>query len=359
MRADLALVGFGTVGQRFVRLLHDRREQLQQDCDLECRIVAIATRRHGAACCGAGLDGAAASARVESGGSLHELHDAQSGHIPSSPIECIERLAASEAPLRVVVETTTLSMAAGGPATRHVEAALEAGCHVVTANKGPVAFAYRRLAHLAERRALSFLFEGAVMDGIPVFNLVREAMPALTVNGYRGVINTTTQEILSALEGGEEFGPALARMQAAGIAEADPSLDIEGWDAAAKAAALANVLLDADITPHEVLRTGIEGISGETVRAAFTRGKRLRLVASARRGERPVVRPTELPAEDLLAGLGRTANALVLETDVLGELAICQLGGNPTQTAYALVSDLVTIRRRHPARPATRVHRSL
>lgn len=358
MRADIALVGFGNVARTFVRLLQDRSALLLRDYDLECRIVGITTRTHGAAYSSRGLDAIAAALRMESGGSVGDFHSSGAGEPPSS-LECIQRLAASEAPLRVVVETTVLSMDGGEPATGHVEAALSSGCNVVTANKGPIAFAWRRLAALAKESDVSFLFEGAVMDGIPVFNLVRETMPAVRVNGFRGVVNTTTNEIITALETGEEFGPALKRMQAAGIAEADASLDVDGWDAAAKAAALANVLLEAEVTPHQVDRTGISGLSGEAVREVLKRGMRLRLVASARRGERPVVRPAELPAHDLLAGLAGSANALVLETDLLGEVAICQLGGNLTQTAYALLSDLVTIRRRHRAHHAAPARRTL
>jgi homoserine dehydrogenase len=275
----------------------------------------------------------------------------------SGAIECIKRLATSDAPLRVLVETTTLSIEEGRPAIDHVEAALNAGCHVVTANKGPAAFAWRRLQSLAESHGVSFLFEGAVMDGIPLFNLIRETMPAVDILGFRGVINSTTNEVLTALEDGEEFAPALARMQAAGIAEADPSLDIDGWDAAAKAAALANVLFRAGTNPHEVVRTGIGPDSGDAARAAVKRGTRLRLVASARRGERPVVRPVELASADLLAGLRGTANAIVFETDLLGEVAICQLGGSLTHTAYALLSDLVTVRRVLQSRPAAPAHR--
>jgi homoserine dehydrogenase len=134
-------------------------------------------------------------------------------------------------------------------------------------------------------------------------------------------------------------------MQAEGIAEADPSLDVDGWDAAAKAAALANVLFDARITPREVERAGIGEETGPWARAAVGRDARVRLVASARRGGRPVVSPVELARSDLLAGLRGMANALVLETDTLGEVAICQLDGGLTQTAYALVSDLITIGR--------------
>jgi homoserine dehydrogenase len=355
MRADLALVGFGNVGRTFARLLGDRRARLLADYDLDCRVVAIATRTHGCVHSADGVDALVAARRVEAGGLVVDA--AARSTAMSGALECIERLATSDAPLRVLVETTTLSIEEGRPAIDHVEAALNAGCHVVTANKGPAAFAWRRLQSLAERNGVSFLFEGAVMDGIPVFNLIRETMPAVDILGFRGVVNSTTNEILTALEDGEEFAPALARMQAAGIAEADPSLDIQGWDAAAKAAALANVLFEANTNPHEVDRTGIGRDSGDAARSAVKRGKRLRLVASARRGERPVVRPVELASGDLLAGLRGTANAIVFETDLLGEVAICQLGGSLTQTAYALLSDLVSVRRIRQSRPAAPAHR--
>jgi homoserine dehydrogenase len=350
MRVDLALIGFGNVGRRFARLLEEQRHTLLHQHDLDCRIVGIATRTHGAAFAFEGLDAVAAAHAIETGGTVGPPDDRVG--LPRHAVDCIERLAESEAPVRVVVETTTLSIEGGRPAVDHVEAALQSGSHVVTANKGPVAFAYRRLVSLAETSGLSFLFEGAVMDGVPIFNLVRETLPAVTVFGFRGVINSTTNEILTAVEKGEEFAPALRRMQSAGIAEADPSLDLEGWDAAAKAAALANVMLDADVTPHDVDRTGICADTAGAAQAAVARGNRLRLVASCHRGERPVVRPIELPSEDLLAGLRGTANAVVLETDLLGQLAITQLGGSLTHTAYALLADLVTIGRRQQARPA-------
>ena len=174
-----------------------------------------------------------------------------------TPAQLLQRLGESRSPLRVLVETTTLTIADGQPAIGHIDAAIDAGCHVVTANKGPVAFAYRRLRAWPAGAGVSFLFEGVVMDGVPVFNLVRETMPGVTVRGFRGVVNSTTNHILTALESGEAFAPALARMQAEGIAEADASLDVDGWDAAAKAAALANVLMDGELTPHLVHRTGI------------------------------------------------------------------------------------------------------
>ena len=160
----------------------------------------------------------------------------------------------------VVIETTVLDAERGEPATSHVRNALAAGAHVVTANKGPAAFAYHELAALADRAGRAWRFESAVMDGVPVFSLVADAMPAIRVSAFRGVVNTTCGYILAAIERGVPFADALAEMQRPGIAEADPSLDVDGWDAAAKAAALANVLLDARITPHDVDRAGIRDL---------------------------------------------------------------------------------------------------
>jgi homoserine dehydrogenase len=347
MRADLALIGFGNVARRFARVLAEQRNRLHTEYDLDVRVTAIATAGHGHAFRRDGFDPVQAAEQIERGGSLDALHE-PTGPAAASSRDCIELLAASPAPLRVVVETTTLNIRDGTPAIDYVEAAIEAGCHVVTANKGPAAFAYRRLDAKARSRGVAFLFEGAVMDGVPIFNLVRETMPAVTVEAFRGVVNTTTNYIITMLESGEEFEPALAFMQQQGVAEADASLDIDGWDAAAKAAALANVLLGADVTPHDVKREGIGPATGAAARAAMRSGRRLRLVASCRRDATPQVLLQELPAVDLLAGVSGTANALVLQTDLLGEVAVTQLGGDLTQTAYALLSDLVAIRRRLP-----------
>src|SRR5262244_3658146 len=245
MRADLALVGFGNVARRFSRLVEERRDWLSLDYDLDCRVVGISTGAHGAVFDETGLDAVAMAARRESGVSFRDASLPQA----SDSLDVIRRLAQTDAPVKVLIETTTLDITAGQPAIDHVRAALQAGCHAVTANKGPAAFAYEELSALAADRSRSFLFEGAVMDGVPIFNLVRETLPAVQITGFRGVVNSTTNHILSALEDGEGFDAALERMQAAGIAEADPSLDVDGWDAAAKACALANVFMRARTTP--------------------------------------------------------------------------------------------------------------
>ncbi|MCA1583774.1 MAG: homoserine dehydrogenase [Acidobacteria bacterium] len=343
----LALVGFGHVGQRFLRLLDEVADRL----DFDWRLVAIATRRHGCAVDADGIDADRALATMEGRLSLERLdHEPQQ----RSGIDVVRRVTdvladeASEGRL-VTIETTLLDIEQGEPATAHVRASLEGLAHVVTANKGPVAFGYRDLESLAESVDRFFLFEGAVMDGVPVFNLVRETMPGVVVEAFRGVINSTCNYVLAELERGTPFDDAIAAMQAQGIAEADPSHDVDGWDAAAKTAALANVLLDAVITPHQVERTGIRDVTAADASEAVASGRRIRLVASAARHGRTIearVEPELLDGRDPLANLTGTENALYLKTDLLGEIGVVQRTGSVAQTAYALLSDVMRISRR-------------
>jgi homoserine dehydrogenase len=344
---SLALVGFGNVGRRFVRLLDEAADRL----DFTWKLVGIATRHHGSVVDVDGIDATRALSTVESAYSLDRLDDDPRERSGIDLIrQLTERLADECGDGRVVVvETTLLDIDRGEPATAHVRASLEGLAHVVTANKGPAAFAYNDLEALADSVDRVFFFEGAVMDGVPVFNLVRETMPAVVIEGFRGIINTTCHYVLHELERGLRFDDALAEMKSRGIAEADPALDIDGWDAAAKTAALVNVLMGGGVTPHEVLRTGIRDVSPREISDAVTRGRRVRLVASAaRRGGRLEARvePELLDSDDPLASLGPLENALYLHTDLLGDVGIVQRTSTLTQTAYALLSDLSRISRR-------------
>jgi len=344
---SLVLIGFGHVARRLVRLLEETADRL----NFTWRVVGISTRHHGTAVDLGGIDMGRAIATFESAQSLDRLDQSPRER---SGIDVIRQvtggLAEEAAEGRLIcVETTVLDIDRGEPSVSHVRAALEGHAHVVTANKGPVAFSYHELEALAESVDRIFFFEGVVMDGVPVFNLVRETMPAITISGFRGIINTTCHFILSELERGKEFRMAVADMQARGIAEADPSLDVEGWDAAAKTAALVNVLMGSVMSPHHVARTGITGVDGIDVRDAVGRGKRIRLVASAsRQGGRVKARvePEVLDRSDPLYSLDDLDNALYLNTDLLGQVGIVQRSSGLTQTAYALLSDLSRISNR-------------
>ena len=342
-RFDLILVGFGNVGRRLVRLLDELGPALAEECGFTTRVIGIATRSRGSVFDESGLGGGALASRFEAGEPI--------GSADESPLRFLRdalnrSIAVARSGRLIVVELTTLDVATGRPAIEHVQMALQGGAHVVTANKGPAAFAYRQLADEAARADRRFLFESAVMDGIPLFNLKRATLPAVTVTGFRGVVNSTTNYILTAMERGETFTGALEAMQLAGIAEADASLDVDGWDAAAKTAIIANTLLDGDLTPHTVEREGLSAAAADRITSARRIGRRLKLVASGERAGNVVrgrVCLVELPETDLLAQLEGQQNAVLLQTDLLGEIAIVQRGGGLTQTAYGVVSDIAAI----------------
>jgi homoserine dehydrogenase len=216
---------------------------------------------------------------------------------------------------------------------------------VITVNKGPVAFALRSLKALAARKRRLFLHEGAVMDGTPVFNLVERCLPGCRILGFRGTLNSTTNLILSRMEEGLTASAALKEAQALGIAEADARNDVEGWDAAVKGCALANALMGGAVRPTRVRRRGIAGLTTLDARRAARAGTRLRLVVRGTRKKgrvRVTVGPERIPFGDPLSGSGPDA-ALVLETDLMGEIGVLERGATVDQTAYALLSDLLRI----------------
>jgi homoserine dehydrogenase len=333
----LALVGFGHVGRRFAELLGGPYGRILRRAGVTVRVTAIATGRHGLAVDPRGLPLKRALALARAGRSLAPLHRGKA--VPTT------RALVATAPYDLLVELTPLEPHTGEPATAHVAAALRRGRHVVTANKGPVAHAARRLAALARRHGVRFLHEGAVMDGFPIFNLAERSLRGVEVRGFRGVLNSTTTRVLSRMEAGVPFDVALGEAQAAGVAEADPAFDLDGWDAAVKACALANALMGADLRPADVERVSVRGITAEAVEAAAGEGKRWRLVARAERAGRKVtarVAPEELPLGDLLVSDGADG-VLVLETDLMGEVGLWEGAGGVDQTAYAVLSDLLEV----------------
>jgi homoserine dehydrogenase len=335
----IALVGFGNVGRRFVAQLRGPYARALRLAGARVRVTGIATARHGLAIDARGIDLGRALRISMRGASLASLHRGRDVGGVLGFIACV--------PADVLVEITTLDPRAGQPATRHVRQALARGLHVVTANKGPVAFALRSLRALAERKGRLFLHEGAVMDGTPVFNLVARCLPGARIEGFRGTLNSTTNLVLSRIEQGRSREAAVREAQALGIAEADPRNDLEGWDAAVKGCALANALMGASIRPSQVRRRGIAGVSPAGVRRALAAGFRTRLVVRGARSRgrvRVSVGPERVPLGDPLAGSGPDA-ALVFETDLMGEIGVFERGATVDQTAYALLSDLLDVAR--------------
>ncbi len=337
MPRDLRLIfiGFGNVGRALARLLIAKQPLLEDQYALRTRVVGLATGRHGAVKHPAGVDLERALALVEAGGSLKAL----GAPAPSDGKDFLRDVEAD-----VLLESIPVNYASGQPALGYLEAALERNMHVITANKGPVVHGYRRLSDLARRHGRRFLFESAVMDGAPIFSLWREALPAAELTSLRGILNSTTNLILTRMEEGQSYEQALAHAQSIGIAETDPSGDILGWDAAVKVAALVTVLMDTPLTPDRVERRGIDGLTLDDVQAAARDGRRWKLVCSALRtagGITARVRPELVDASDPLYTVLGTSSAVTFTTDVLPSLTITEGDPGPTTTAYGMLADLL------------------
>jgi homoserine dehydrogenase len=327
-------IGFGNVAQRMAAMLTGERNKFPGLADLNLQTVAIFTRQRGALVEQSGIDLAAALERFR-----------KDGAFPPAPMSVIEALQTLD--YDVLVELSTLNIAEKGePALSHVRAALGRKRHVVTANKGPAAFAFRELDNLARKNGVRFLFESAVMDGAPVFNLQRQALRGCRVTGISGILNTTTNFVISRLEKGESMDSAIKIAQELGFAEADPALDIEGWDAAAKIAILANVFLDAGIDPLQVERRGISGLTAVAAREAVASGQRLKLICRAwqeQGGVRATVGVEAVPADHCLATVSGKGAALRLETDMMGPVLIIQENPTLADTAAGVLFDLLTV----------------
>jgi homoserine dehydrogenase len=332
----LALLGFGNVGQALARLLLRKQDEIQSRYQLSFRVTGIATGRHGMAIDMQGLDLQRALDILAAGGSLGEL---SAGPALSDPNDFILACAAS-----LLFECTPVNYADGQPAVNYLRTALQGGLHVVSANKGPVVHAYRELTALAQARGVHYYFESAVMDGAPIFSLFRETLPAADLIGFSGILNSTTNLILTRMETGESFAEAVRYAQSIGIAETDPSGDVDGWDAAVKVAALVTVLMGVPLKPQQVERKGIGAITLEEIGRARERGKRWKLVCTARREGEGVsgrVAPEMVDANSPLYGVDGTSSLIQFETDVLPGLSIVETDPGPETTAYGLLADFL------------------
>ncbi|GAB4574416.1 MAG: homoserine dehydrogenase [Anaerolineae bacterium] len=344
MELKIALLGFGNVNRALARLMLRKVEALKAEHDLSLRVVGISTNSHGRCIDPEGID-LAQALEVYASGSLDALH--------RGAAVADTRAFVAQVPADLVVESTWMDPQTGQPATDLIRAALQRGMHVVTANKGPLAYAHRELRALAREKQLGFFFESTVMDGGPVHAFGREGLPVSTIHRIRGVLNSTTNSILTRLEQGVPFEDALREMQEAGLAEADPTNDIEGWDSALKIVVLANVHMGADLRPADVDRTGIADVTIAQAQAALKDGKRIKLLCEAwREGEtvRARVAPTPLPLDNPLAHVMRTSSAVTFEADTLTELTIIEGDSTPDTTAFGVLADIVNIARgRHLA----------
>jgi homoserine dehydrogenase len=340
MHYKLAFIGFGNVARSLVRLLERKRDSLKREYDITYSITGIATGRHGCAINPDGLDIEKALELVESGQSIFPL----SSFKVDNSLEVIQQSAAD-----IMFENSPVNYDTGQPAIDHATAALNAGMHVSTANKGTVVHAYEELTNLAESKNKKFMFESTVLGGTPIFSTFREAMPLAELISFKGIINATTNIILSRMEDGESFDAAVKYCQSVGVAETDPSGDVDGWDASIKVAALATVLMKTPLKPQDVERKGIREIMPEMVNQAKADGKRWKLVASAERAGDQIkarVAPELVDSSSPLYGMIGSSTGLTFRTDVLPDYSVTVseregMKGGPEETAYGLFADFI------------------
>ncbi len=339
MHYKLALIGFGNVARALARLLV-RKQELLKGQNITFSFTGISTGKHGFAVNPDGIDIQKALELVENGKDISTL----------SVLKVDDSLAViKNSQADVMFENSPVNTQTGQPALDHIRTALGLNMHAITANKGPVVHGYRELTALAESKSRKFKFESTVLGGAPVFSVFREAFPLAELSSLKGIFNATTNIVLSRMETGESYEDAVKYCQSIGVAETDPTNDVDGWDAAIKVAALVTVLMDTPMTPQQVNPTGIRGITSEMIAKAKAEGKRYKLVCFAEKSGDKVtanVAPQLVDAASPLYGMMNSSTGITFRTDVILDYSITQteregMKGGPVETAYGLFADFV------------------
>ncbi len=316
-----------------MQLLLDREQELRDHHGISFCITGIASRRLGWIANADGLDIPDCVERAPS----RAKHCA-----PGADLTNV-RTWLSAARADVLFEATSLNVENGQPAIDHIRAALQHGAHAITANKGPIVHAYRELRDLAAARSKRFFFESTVMDGVPIYSFF-DQLPAIRLHGFHGILNSTTNVILTEMENGLSFDESLKKAQSLGIAETDATHDIDGYDAAVKTAALITVLMDVPIRVEEIEREGIRNLSADAVRSAKKEARPYKLICRADKTEKGIeatVRPERIPQTDPMSQITGTSSYIYFATDIFPGLALTEENPGLYATAYGMLADFV------------------
>jgi len=343
MEYKIALIGCGNVGEGFLQILQEKAGWLKSQHNFEAKVVAICDKFRGNLVVPEGIDLGKLLPLLAHGQRIND-YDPVQGNLSLDPLDMIENIEAD-----IICELTPTDIKTGEPATSYIRKALRCGKHVVTSNKGPAALNYPELVKLARQNNVFFRVEGTVMSGTPVFSLFENGLSGNTVLSIRGILNGTTNFILSRMEESNlTYEEALAEAQKLGYAEADPTADVEGFDALAKVMILASVIFDHPLKMEEVERKGIVGIKPEDIRQALKRNERLKLIAQIKNHGGQItarVAPESLSLADPLARIMGVQNALVFELEPLGQIMIQGPGAGKKETGYAILNDILFIHR--------------
>jgi len=326
---NFCFLGFGNVGRALVRLLVAKTNELRDGYGIEWKITGVATRRMGWLSAQNGLDAAQLLA-----GNLNSI---------STHTGIIDWLQSAQPD--VVFETTSLNPETGQPAIDYLRASLQSSAHTITANKGPIVYAYDELNDIAARVGKRFFFESTVMDSAPVFSLFRETLPAARLRGFTGVMNSTTNVILEAMETGRSFEEGVKAAQELGVAETDPSHDVDGWDATMKLCAITRVILKSRLSPEQVKRQGIRNLTPSIVQRARADGRPYKLVSRLKIAEDKSISATVMPEQvsisEPLGSIRGTSLGGHFELDMIPALTVISHRPNLQSTAYGLLADCI------------------
>lgn len=340
----ILLLGYGHVAKAFLKLLASRSEELLAEFGVRPTISGIGSQSRGLTLYPEVLSLEQAVQLVETGADIRAA-GRQVQHLS-------EFIAGGKAAGAVLLlELTTLQPKDGEPALTHIRSALEAGLNVITANKGPLAFAQAALLESAKKQRVQLRFESTVMDGLPLINLAQFTLPMVGMKSFRALLNTTSCLVLELIEQGSTLAGAIRKAQEIGIAEADPWYDLDGYDAAMKTTIVTNTLFNSRLTPSQVKREGIRALSLADIRAAANAGTPYRLVSEGRIQAGKVtalVQPMKITADDIMQVATGTTSLITLETEAMGAMTLIEHDPELIQTAYGVLSDLITILRQNP-----------
>ena len=344
MKHKLALIGFGTVGQGLCEILINKKSELKENHDFDWEVVAVSDLLKGSVYCPDGLNVYQLLDLVKSDRSLEEYECKYEKAPCKFGWDAITTIHDSNAD--IVCELSYTDVKTGEPALTHCKTAFENGKHVVTSNKGPAALKHKELKKLAEKYRVQFFIEGTVMSGTPILNLARGPLAGCSISAVRGILNGTTNYILTEMEAGKSYEDVLKTAQKLGYAEADPTGDVEGYDAMAKVIILANVVMGADISAESVDCEGITGITPEMINEAKQNNARWKLIGSVEKSNGKItarVKPEMIPLDHFLAGVMGATNALIFSTDLLGDVTIVGAGAGRAETGFSILSDILSI----------------
>jgi homoserine dehydrogenase len=337
---SLIFVGFGGVGRATAQVLLDKETSLAETYGLRFTVLSVITHSRGTLYHPDGLDLATLLDCTADGGDLHAYPNLPGLVREGSAEQLLKNLPADTA-----IELTPTNLSDGQPALDHCRWAIQSGKNVITANKGPLALAYPELRDLAQQHGVQLGFESTVMAGTPALRTA-ETLKGCTFSGVAGILNGTTNYILTQMEGGADFAEVLAEAQQLGYAETDPSGDVDGHDAAAKVVILGNVLLGGSLTLADVETLGIRHLTQADIETARAQGKRWKLIGRvlpSDSGLQASVAPEMLPVTDPLANVGGATNALTYHTDLLGPVTLVGAGAGGPETAAGILADLLTV----------------